>query len=135
MPRRSAFKLFRSTWCSTYPSVPKAFFVCLNYTIAAAVLSSGILNYFTRMHYATPCMEKNVGVYLIIMPFNSDDRYCERRGRCRNQSRFFKKALYPDCIVYAKTFFFYNCHKYRRLKVYAIISFIIVSTAIKHLGT
>lgn len=31
------------------------------------------LNTFTRMHYATPWMEKPVGVYLIIMPFNSDD--------------------------------------------------------------
>ena len=31
------------------------------------------LNTFTRMHYATPWMEKQVGVYLIIMPFNSDD--------------------------------------------------------------
>lgn len=31
------------------------------------------LNTFTRMHYATPYMEKQVGVYLIIMPFNSDD--------------------------------------------------------------
>ena len=31
------------------------------------------LNTFTRMHYATPLMEKPVGVYLIIMPFNSDD--------------------------------------------------------------
>ena len=31
------------------------------------------LNTFTRMHYATPWMEKPVGVYFIIMPFNSDD--------------------------------------------------------------
>ena len=31
------------------------------------------LNTFTRMHYATPWMEKEVGIYLIIMPFNSDD--------------------------------------------------------------
>ena len=31
------------------------------------------LNTFTRMHYATPYMEKQVGVYFIIMPFNSDD--------------------------------------------------------------
>ena len=31
------------------------------------------LNTFTRIHYATPWMEKEVGVYLIIMPFNSDD--------------------------------------------------------------
>lgn len=31
------------------------------------------LNTFTRMHYATPYMEKPVGVYFIIMPFNSDD--------------------------------------------------------------
>lgn len=31
------------------------------------------LNTFTRMHYATPWMEKQVGVYFIIMPFNSDD--------------------------------------------------------------
>ena len=31
------------------------------------------LNTFTHMHYATPWMEKPVGVYLIIMPFNSDD--------------------------------------------------------------
>ena len=31
------------------------------------------LNTFTRMHYATPWMEKPVGVYVIIMPFNSDD--------------------------------------------------------------
>lgn len=31
------------------------------------------LNTFTRMHYATPWMKKPVGVYLIIMPFNSDD--------------------------------------------------------------
>ncbi len=31
------------------------------------------LNTFTRMHYATPWMEKPVGVYLKIMPFNSDD--------------------------------------------------------------
>ena len=31
------------------------------------------LNTFTRMHYATPYMQNPVGVYLIIMPFNSDD--------------------------------------------------------------
>ena len=31
------------------------------------------LNTFTRMHYATPWMEKPVGVYLKIMPFNSND--------------------------------------------------------------
>lgn len=31
------------------------------------------LNTFTRMHYATPYMENQVGVYFIIMPFNSDD--------------------------------------------------------------
>ena len=31
------------------------------------------LNTFTRMHYATPWMEKPVGIYFIIMPFNSDD--------------------------------------------------------------
>ena len=31
------------------------------------------LNTFTRMHYATPWMEKPVEVYFIIMPFNSDD--------------------------------------------------------------
>ncbi len=31
------------------------------------------LNTFTRMHYATPYMEKPVGIYFIIMPFNSDD--------------------------------------------------------------
>ena len=31
------------------------------------------LNTFTRMHYATPWMEKPVGVYFIIMPFNSAD--------------------------------------------------------------
>ena len=31
------------------------------------------LNTFTRMHYATPWMEKPVGVYFIIMPFNSND--------------------------------------------------------------
>ena len=31
------------------------------------------LNTFTRMHYATPWMENDVGVYLILMPFNSDD--------------------------------------------------------------
>lgn len=31
------------------------------------------LNTFTRMHYATPYMEKPVGVSLIIMPFNKDD--------------------------------------------------------------
>lgn len=30
------------------------------------------LNTFPRMHYATPYMEKEVGVYLILMPFNSD---------------------------------------------------------------
>ena len=31
------------------------------------------LNTFTRMHYATPYMKNQVGVYFIIMPFNSDD--------------------------------------------------------------
>lgn len=31
------------------------------------------LNTFTRMHYATPYMQNPVGVYFIIMPFNSDD--------------------------------------------------------------
>ncbi len=31
------------------------------------------LNTFTRMHYATPYMQNPVGVYLMIMPFNSDD--------------------------------------------------------------
>lgn len=31
------------------------------------------LNTFTRMHYATQWMEKPVGIYFIIMPFNSDD--------------------------------------------------------------
>ena len=31
------------------------------------------LNTFTRMHYATPYMEKPVRVYLKIMPFNSND--------------------------------------------------------------
>ena len=31
------------------------------------------LNTFTRMHYATPHMQNPVGVYFIIMPFNSDD--------------------------------------------------------------
>ncbi len=31
------------------------------------------LNTFTRMHYATPYMQNQVGVYFIIMPFNSDD--------------------------------------------------------------
>ena len=31
------------------------------------------LNTFTRMYYATPYMEKPVGVSLIIMPFNKDD--------------------------------------------------------------
>lgn len=31
------------------------------------------LNTFTRMHYATPYMQNPVGVYLKIMPFNSDD--------------------------------------------------------------
>ena len=31
------------------------------------------LNTFTRMHYATPYMQNPVGVYLKIMPFNSND--------------------------------------------------------------
>ena len=31
------------------------------------------LNTFTRMHYAIPWMENPVGVYFIIMPFNSDN--------------------------------------------------------------
>lgn len=31
------------------------------------------LNTFTRMHYATPYMQNPVGVYFIIMPYNSDD--------------------------------------------------------------